>query len=68
VGHALGERERERGEGRRIYAERKLAEGFRADEVNPMVAAVMCCLRTHQGDRLLEELYRIATHCPETVG
>jgi hypothetical protein len=47
-----GEREEK---GRRIYAERKLAEGFHADEVNPMAAAVMCCCVP-------------ATHCLQTVG
>jgi len=40
-GDGLGKREGKRG--RRIYAERKLAEGFHADEVNPIAAAVMCC-------------------------
>ena len=39
-GDGLGKWE---GKGRRIYAERKLAEGFHADEVNPIAAAVICC-------------------------
>jgi hypothetical protein len=45
-GDGLGEREEK---GRRIYAERKLAEGFHADEVNPMAVAVMCCYLPPQG-------------------
>lgn len=62
-GDGLGEREEK---GRRIYAERKLAEGFHADEVNPMAAAVMCWC-SHHGDRVLAELYLSTTRWLETL-
>jgi hypothetical protein len=59
-GDGLGKRE---GKGRRIYAERKLAEGFHADEVNPIAAAVMCCCLPPG-----EQNVGGATRCPETAG
>lgn len=59
-GDGLGKRE---GKGRRIYAERKLAEGFHADEVNPIAAAVICCCLLPEGQNVGR-----ATSCPETVG
>jgi hypothetical protein len=52
-GDGLGEREEK---GRRIYAERKLAEGFHADEVNPTAASVMCWC-SQQGDGVLPVPY-----------